>query len=349
MLKYLLLFFVFNSFQISIRAQNTPSSFTLEGKINAKNGIIKLMAVGLDNYYPDNKSYHEAKVINGRFIIKDSIYYPYAFRIIFKNDSGNITYLSDLFLIDSGIQTIICNTDSIRKIPDIDNNSMQELRESYTNAIQSVQNEDPAGTKKDRVLLQYTKTHPNSFVALWELVFRFSYGYKPVFDSIYSQFSTSLKNTNTGKTLGKRLEAASSIGIGKIFPQLLLRSLKDLKELKPVECFKKYTLIDFWFAHCGACISEFPKLKMGFTSYNDKGFNIIGISRDNEEMISDWKTAIKKYNLPWAQYLDMNGKETMKLNIEAFPTNFLLDSTRKIIKTNIQPDDLQVFLEKNLK
>jgi hypothetical protein len=46
--------------------------------------------------------------------------------------------------------------------------------------------------------------------------------------------------------------------------------------------------------------------------------------------------------------LDMNDKETENLGINAFPTNFLLDESGKIIKRDIEPDQLKVFLEKNL-
>ena len=235
----------------------------------------------------------------------------------------------------------------MHKIPDLENNTMEEFLGSYHDSIRSAMN-DYESPSKDSVLFQYTKAHPNSFIALWELIFRTFDRYAPIFDSIYTQFSPSIKNTYAWNILGKRLAVVRTISIGSIFPPLLLRSIKDLQELKPITGFKKYTLIDFWFAHCGACIYEFPELKTIYTSYGDKGFNIVGISIDNKEMINDWENAIKEHTLPWTQYLDMNGKETENLGINAFPTNFLLDESGKIIERDIEPDQLKTFLEKNL-
>lgn len=348
MKRYLLLLFVFSFLQINIKAQNVPSAFTLEGKINALQGNIRLIQVGSYFFHPGFNSDHETKVVNGNFIFKDSIYYPYPFLLRFDSKLDGSGYLSGIFFIDPGIQHIFCNIDSIRKIPVLQNNTMQEFLGSYYDSIRSPL-KNYVRAPKDSVLFQYTKAHPNSFVALWELIFATSERYAPIFDSIYTQFSPSIENTYAWNVLGKKLATARTISIGKIFPRLLLRDIKDLKELRPITGFKKYTLIDFWFAHCPACISEFPELKIIYSSYSDKGFNIVGISRDNKEMINDWENAIKEHTLPWTQYLDMNGKETENLGINAFPTNFLLDESGKIIERDIEPDQLKNFLKKNLK
>jgi len=348
MIKYLLLFFVFNSLQKNIKAQSVPSAFTLEGKINAPEGNIRLIPMGSGFYPPGFNSDHETKVVKGNFIFKDSIYYPYPFMILYENNVDKRGYLSGIFFIDPGLQHIFCNKDSMHKTPDLENNTMQEFLGSYHDSIHSPLN-NYVRAPKDSVLFQYTNAHPNSFVALWELIFATSERYAPIFDSIYTQFSPSLKSTYAWTILGKRLTVVRTISIGKIFPRLLLRDIKDLNELKPITGFKKYTLIDFWFAHCGACISEFPELKTIYSSYSEKGFNIVGISIDKKEMVNDWENVIKEQSLPWTQYLDMNDKETENLGINAFPTNFLLDENGKIIQRDIEPDQLKTFLAKNLK
>jgi thiol-disulfide isomerase/thioredoxin len=345
--RYLLLLFIFIFLQIDIEAQNVPSTFTLEGKINAQEGKIRLIPLGSHFFHPGFNSDHETEVHNGKFIFRDSIYYPYPFKILFENKLDKRGYLSGTFFIDSGLQQIVCNKDSMHKIPVLQNNTMQEFLGSYYDSIRSPLN-NYVRAPNDSVLFQYTKAHPNSFVALWELIFATSDRYAPIFDSVYTQFSPSIKNTYAWNILGKRLAIARTISIGKIFPRLLLRDIKDLKELTPITGFKKYTLIDFWFAHCGACLSEFPELKTIYSMYSDKGFNIVGISIDKKEMINDWENVITKQNLLWTQYLDMNDKEAENLGINAFPTNFLLDESGKIIKRDIEPDQLKVFLEKNL-
>ncbi|MEY4935529.1 MAG: hypothetical protein RIS64_1888, partial [Bacteroidota bacterium] len=50
---------------------------------------------------------------------------------------------------------------------------------------------------------------------------------------------------------------------------------------------------------------------------------MLGTSKKN------WKNVIKNFNLPWQQYLDLNGIEAKKLSIVAYPSNFLLDEQGK--------------------
>ena len=47
--------------------------------------------------------------------------------------------------------------------------------------------------------------------------------------------------------------------------------------------------------------------------------------------------------------LDENGNISKKYSINKFPTNFLLDSEGKIIKRDIPQEELEKFLEENLK
>ena len=96
---------------MNTKAQNIPSAFTLVGKINAQKGKIVLFSNRFDFFYPGSKDHYEAKVINGNFIIKDSVYYPYPFMIFFENELGKREYLSGAFFIDPGIQHIVCHKD----------------------------------------------------------------------------------------------------------------------------------------------------------------------------------------------------------------------------------------------
>lgn len=376
MTKFYFFLFAF-LFQGNVKAQFYHSTFTLEGDINADTGKIVLLSFG--NVYPQPKATLETSIVNGKFRFSDSILYPYAFRLI-GNIGPDTRYVSDIFIVDSGIQKIECHFDSIREVPDIDNKSMREMNGAYKEHHLPVEkaflNYDNKRDSINRLynnklplaistslsaeyntlmnslrlnLLSYVKEHPNSFVGLWKLLGLFGYGYEPVYDSIYNQFSIALKNTSTGKELAKQLHSASIVNIGNKFPHFLFLNMKDEKELFSIDPHTKYTLVDFWFSHCGPCLGEFPELKNLFEKYNDKGFDIRGISVDNKENRIAWKNVIKQYQLPWKQYLDLNGFEAEKLNIDAFPTNFLLNEKGVIIKKNIEPDELKKLLEEKIK
>ena len=378
MLKILLSLFsvLFMGYNVNAQVSN-PSTFNLAGKINVESGKILLVPIGDSSYYPENSGIVKSLINYGKFNFSGTISYPYAFRLQAFNDSGKLIYSSSMFYIDSGSQKIICNVNSVREEPGILNSTTEEDKNIYRKAYiplniefynfyrkkdsisRKYDNNLPSEmllayskeyrileAKRDSILLQYTKIHPGSFVVLWSLIYKLVSGYQPIYDSIYSQFSTSLKQTVTGKRLYDQLRSSSVVNIGNKFPRLLLRNMKIKKSRLSINQNKKYTLIDFWFSHCFPCISQFGELKKLFEKYHKNKFDIISISVDDNAHINDWKGVINKFQLPWKQYLDLNRKEANRLSIQEFPTNFLLDKSGKIIATNIEPNGLELLLEK---
>ncbi len=356
-------------------AQNTQlHPFVVEGSINVDTGTIKLFMVNDTSYYPKSARDFKAKIEHGKFTITGSIPYPQAYAINLKP-----FHLSHFFLIDIGNQKVDINVDSIREVPKSDSYAMLEYYEDYIPAFAKISTEsrafsakwnplyvqyhyqfpdsllrifdqqrDRLNTKSDSVLLCYVYGHPGSFWGLWSLVNLNNFGYHPWFDSIYAHFSDSLKNTLTGRVLRGKLISESILTEDSCFPYILSVDKKYKKLDKNYFQKSKYTLVDFWYSHCGICISQFPALNALYTKYNSAGFNIISIATDVTKYRENWLLQIKLHKPLWAQYWDINGKETAKLSINAFPTNFLLDGTGKIIKRDLSPADLKIFLENNL-
>lgn len=52
----------------------------------------------------------------------------------------------------------------------------------------------------------------------------------------------------------------------------------DLAKLKG-----KVVLIDFWATWCGPCVAEIPHIKATYEKLNPKGFEVIGISLDDDK------------------------------------------------------------------
>ncbi|MBB3187083.1 peroxiredoxin family protein [Microbacter margulisiae] len=377
MYKYLIPPIILLFCMMNVFARNT--SIIMHGMVNSDSGTVTLIPVGDDIFYPDKNSPSASQVINKRFAFTNNATYPLAFRLGLKKES-RLIYISDIFFVCPGVQNVLCNKDSIWEIPKINNSCMTEYTTSFKNASHEVEagynkvNEEHSRLsaefkskipqdmifhiqkeynvlihKKDSVLFQYTKIHPNSYVALWELVDRFTIdGYKSIYDSIYVHLSSKIKNTYTGEILAQKLHAASVTCIGSIFPKLLISDSKKQVLFNPKAAHKKYTLIDFWFSHCGACIGQFNDLKNIYALYDNKGFMIVGISIDDKDNINNWRAIIDKYHLPWKQYLDFNGRECHKLSIEVFPSNFLLNEQGKIIAKSISPNELSKFLKTHL-
>ncbi|RYF69888.1 MAG: AhpC/TSA family protein [Cytophagaceae bacterium] len=323
-----------------LMAQTTRSRFTLVGTINRPNGTIQLLPLGGKDSHPVTTGTYQTTIVNGHFTFTGEAPYPLAFMI-----ANFPEYVSNPFIVEAGTQSIQCNADSIREIPRLDNRSMQELWAAPVNFFARL----VMGTQQKRNLLAYAKQHPASYVGLWATVQLLDHGYDPLLDSTYLAFAPATKKTFTGVRLGKQLASARIVAIGNSFPTVTLRTIKD----QPVELTNphqaRYTLVDFWFSRCGACIDQFPELKSLFSTYPRTEFNIVQISIDKQAEVGLWRKTIQRYELPWPQYLDESGKfASGKLAINAFPSNFLLNQQGQIIRRDIRMGELATFLAGNV-
>ncbi|MDB5128892.1 TlpA disulfide reductase family protein [Mucilaginibacter sp.] len=376
-IKYFIISF-FLVFTVSAFGQVISlKKFSIEGTINADTGTINMYLVADSSYFPAGVRQLSSKIIDHKFRFEGSIPYPVGVQLA----QNNSRYQSGLFVITPGNQTIICNTDSNRITPQVQNHVMHEYNNVYNPAFAYLKKESLAikmyedslntlynkkipdslkavieqrykkgYSEHDKTLLQYTLSHPNSYFAFWQLVRVSIFGYENIFEQIYNAFSPDIKNTYTGKYLYKRLHGTSSLlVVGTAFSNIECATSTDKKMTPDVFAKNKYTLVDFWYSHCTPCIGQFADLKAIYQQYHADGFEMAGISTDAIKYRTNWLNVIKVNNLPWLQYWDKNGTEATRLSIEVFPTNFLVNNKGIIVAKNLRPAEVKQFLKENLK
>lgn len=149
----------------------------------------------------------------------------------------------------------------------------------------------------------------------------------------------------------KQVEAQkiqSRLKEGAAFPDFDEKDL-DGKPLSVAKYKGKVVLIDFWATWCGPCVAELPNVLKAYQKYHDKGFEIIGISLDEDR---DALTSfIKKREMTWKQYFDGKGwqnKLARQYGVNSIPATYLLDGEGKLVKKDLRGEALAEELEKLL-
>jgi thiol-disulfide isomerase/thioredoxin len=94
----------------------------------------------------------------------------------------------------------------------------------------------------------------------------------------------------------------------------------------------KVVLVDFWATWCPPCVEEVPELVETYEKFRDKGFEIVGISLDQNK--ATLEKFLKENKMTWPQYFDGAGWENkiaQRFKIQSVPTMWLLDREGKLV------------------
>lgn len=129
------------------------------------------------------------------------------------------------------------------------------------------------------------------------------------------------------------------------------RLLGETVSVTPLIGPGKWVLIDFWATWCSPCRGELPYLKEAFKEFGPKGFNIYGVSLDNDA--ESWKEFLVKEEMTWPNVIAVTDGKSAPIveeyGIRSIPTNFLISPEGKIVAKDLRGEGIKEKLAELVK
>lgn len=189
------------------------------------------------------------------------------------------------------------------------------------------------------------KNRSNVVAAYYALMYLNEPGKEEELQKMYDTLAPGVQKSYFGLKLNEIVQAAAKTAVGQMAPEFSQNDATG--NAVSLSSFRgKYLLIDFWAAWCQPCRAENPNVVKAYNTYKDKGFDILGVSLDQDK--DAWLKAIADDKLTWTQVSDLKywNNDVAKLyGIRSIPASYLLDKEGKIIAKNLRGEELDAKLK----
>jgi peroxiredoxin len=239
------------------------------------------------------------------------------------------------------------------------NTKLQDITKTYMALYQDSRAANAAGdTTKARVLMEevdemyesvgrmqedFVENNPASYVSPYFLS-RTQHGKEVAeLEAIINKLDPKLNQVQTLIDIKERIAKLKTVEVGQIAPDFIQNDA-DGNPIKFSDIYSKneLTLIDFWASWCGPCRGENPNVVAVFNDYKNEGFNVFGVSLDNDK--DKLLKAIGDDKLTWDHVSDLGGwgNAASKLYaVNSIPSSLLVDKNGKIIAKNKREAELR--------
>ncbi|HWB63152.1 MAG TPA: AhpC/TSA family protein [Chitinophagales bacterium] len=192
----------------------------------------------------------------------------------------------------------------------------------------------------------FVTAHPNNYISAYLASYRFADEQKISKGiALLQKLSPAIRQSKYAVQLKARYKTLMALATNVTAPGFALPDSTG-KTISLGAYKGKYVLVDFWASWCYPCRRENPGIVAVYKKYHNKGFEILGVSMDENR--ERWLAAIYKDNLNWNQVCDFKGWDgpvPQLFAVNGIPANFLIGPDGKIIAKDLLGAGLEYKLQ----